>query len=295
MAFYGVADIGGTMIKLGVADEKGTILARGEVKNPVREAGVGAMIESVASAVHDFRKSYALEGLAVSTAGVVDEEGVVVHSGPAFPGYEGTTLAARLGKLTGLPCAAMNDANCAALGEAWIGAGRRLSPLACVTLGTGVGGAVLMDGQPCVGASGFAGEIGYLPFEDDILENAASVSALVRFVTDAKKMPVEAIDGARVLEMARAGDDAAREGVMRQMHALAAGLAALICVVDPAIIVIGGGVAAGADVLAPALSEEMDRLPLADPMKKTRIRFSTLGNDAGMVGALSYFLQKFIR
>lgn len=292
MAFYGTADIGGTMIKLGVADDSGTILARVDVKNPVRETGVGAMLENVAAAVHDFRKSYVLDGLAVSTAGVVDEDGAVVHSGSAFPGYEGTPLAARLGKLTGLPCTAMNDANCAALGEAWIGAGRGLSPLACVTLGTGVGGAVLMDGQPCVGVSGFAGEIGYLPFEDDILENAASVSALVRFVADEKKLPAEAIDGARVLEMARAGDEIARSGVMRQMRALAAGLAALICVVDPAVIVIGGGVAAGADVLAPALSAAMDRLPLAEPMKKTRIRFSTLGNDAGMVGALAYFLGK---
>ncbi len=292
MAFYGTADIGGTMIKLGVADDSGTIFARVDVKNPVRETGVGAMLENVAAVVHDFRKSYVLDGLAVSTAGVVDEDGAVVHSGPAFPGYEGTPLAARLGKLTGLPCTAMNDANCAALGEAWIGAGRGLSSLACVTLGTGVGGAVLMDGQPCVGVSGFAGEIGYLPFEDDILENAASVSALVRFVADEKKLPAEAIDGARVLEMARAGDEIARSGVMRQMRALAAGLAALICVVDPAVIVIGGGVAAGADVLAPALSAAMDRLPLAEPMKKTRIRFSTLGNDAGMVGALAYFLGK---
>lgn len=292
MAFYGTADIGGTMIKLGVADDSGTILARVDVKNPVRETGIGAMLENVAAAVHDFRKSYVLDGLAVSTAGVVDEDGAVVHSGSAFPGYEGTPLAARLGKLTGLPCTAMNDANCAALGEAWIGAGRGLSPLACVTLGTGVGGAVLMDGQPCVGVSGFAGEIGYLPFEDDILENAASVSALVRFVADEKKLPAEAIDGARVLKMARAGDEIARSGVMRQMRALAAGLAALICVVDPAVIVIGGGVAAGADVLAPALSAAMDRLPLAEPMKKTRIRFSTLGNDAGMVGALAYFLGK---
>lgn len=292
MAFYGTADIGGTMIKLGVADDSGTILARVDVKNPVRETGVGAMLENVAAAVHDFRKSYVLDGLAVSTAGVVDEDGAVVHSGPAFPSYEGTPLAARLGKLTGLPCTAMNDANCAALGEAWIGAGRGLSPLACVTLGTGVGGAVLMGGQPCVGVSGFAGEIGYLPFEDDILENAASVSALVRFVADEKKLPAEAIDGARVLEMARAGDEIARSGVMRQMRALAAGLAALICVVDPAVIVIGGGVAAGADVLAPALSAAMDRLPLAEPMKKTRICFSTLGNDAGMVGALAYFLGK---
>ena len=292
MAYYGVADIGGTTIKLGVADESGTIRARGDVKNPVRAAGVDAMLECVASAVHAFRSGYALAGLAISTAGVVSEDGVVVHVGPSFPGYTGTPLAARLGGMVGLPCTAMNDANCAALGEAWLGAARGLSPLVCVTLGTGVGGALLVDGRLLTGASGYAGEIGGLPFGDDILENAASVSTLVRFVAHAKKVPVETLDGVRVLEMARAGDEDAREGVARQMGALASGLAAMICMVDPAAIVIGGGVASGSDVLAPALEAALGRLPLAPPMKKTRIRFSTLGNDAGMIGALSYFLGK---
>ncbi len=292
MAFYGVADIGGTMIKVGVADENGRLLARRDLKNPVREGGVALMLEDIAAALRDYRAEYELAGLALATAGVVDEAGVILHAGPSFPGYTGTPLAKRIGELCALPCTALNDANCAALGEAWIGAGQGLSPLVCVTLGTGVGGAVLVEGRPLAGCSGFAGEIGYLPFEEDILENAASVSALVRFVAEAKKMPADALDGTRVLAMAREGDEAARRGIARQMRGLASGLAALLCVVDPEVVVIGGGIAAGADLLAPALEAALSRLPLPEAMKKTRIRFSALGNDAGMIGALSYHLGK---
>lgn len=292
MSLYMTADIGGTSVKLGVADEKGEFLSRDVVPNPVREKGVDAMLAVISARSREYAERYTLSGLAVSTAGVVDENGTVLLAGPNFPGYSGTPLAEKLGGLCGLPCTVANDANCAALGEAWVGAGKNASPFVCVTLGAGVGSAILIDGNPLSGASGFAGEIGCLPFAGGVLEDIASARALVRFVAGAKKISEEALDGAKVLDMARAGDPAALSGVQRQMHALAAGLAAVLLIVDPELVVIGGGLAAGADVLGPALEKELSLLRAVAPVPKTRICFSDLGNDAGMLGALSYFLRK---
>ncbi len=292
MAFYAAADIGGTTIKLGVLDGDGRVCAKDTVSNPIRQKGAEAMLEAVASKVSEYRKRYDLAGLALSTAGILDDRGTVVFVGPSFPGYGGMPVAQRLAGMCGLPCTAANDANCAALGEAWIGEGKDASPLVCVTLGTGVGGAVLIEGCPLSGASGFAGEIGCLPFEGDILENRASVRALVRSYAEAKKLPEGEIDGVRVLEKVRAGDSDAMFCLRRQMNALAAGIAALILITDPQVIVIGGGAAASADVLAPILDEELDRLRKISPIPPAPIRFSRLGNDAGMVGALSWFLRK---
>ncbi len=291
MSLYMTADIGGTSVKLGVVDEKGEILARDALPNPIRQKGVDAMLGAVAEKIRACRGRYDFAGLAVSTAGVVGENGVVLFAGPNFPGYGGTPLAERLGELCGLPCTAANDANCAALGEAWLGPGKDASPFVCVTLGAGVGGAILVEGAPLSGASGFAGEIGCLPFEGGVLEDQASALALVRFVAKAKNLSETALDGAKVLDMARAGDPAALSGVRRQMRALAAGLAAIFLVVDPELVVVGGGLAAGADILGPALEDALARLRAFAPVPETRIRFSTLGNDAGMLGALSHHLR----
>ncbi len=291
MSLYITADIGGTSVKLGVADEKGAILARMAVPNPVREQGVDAILEAVSAKIRVFRESYAISGLAVSTAGVVDKNGVVLCAGTNFPGYSGTPLAEKLGALCGLPCTAANDAACAALGEAWLGAGKDASPFVCVTLGAGIGSAILIDGSLLSGASNFAGEIGCLPFEGGILEDFASARALVRSVAKAKNLSESGLDGAKVLDMARAGDPAAQSGVQRQMRALAAGLAAVFLIVDPAVVVIGGGLSAGADVLAPVLEQELSLLRDAAPLPRPRILFSSLGNDAGMLGALSYHLR----
>ena len=291
MSLYMTADIGGTSVKLGVVDEKGEILARDALPNPIRQKGVDAMLGAVAEKIRACRGRYDFAGLAVSTAGVVGENGVVLFAGPNFPGYGGTPLAERLGELCGLPCTAANDANCAALGEEWLGPGKDASPFVCVTLGAGVGGAILIEGAPLSGASGFAGEIGCLPFEGGVLEDQASALALVRFVANAKNLSETALDGAKVLDMARAGDPAALSGVRRQMRALAAGLAAIFLVVDPELVVVGGGLAAGADILGPALEDALARLRTFAPVPETRIRFSTLGNDAGMLGALSHHLR----
>ena len=292
MSLYMTADIGGTSVKLGVADEKGELLVRDALPNPVREKGVDAMLAAISAKIREYGDRYTLSGLAVSTAGVVDGNGVVLLAGPNFPGYSGTPLAEKLGGLCGLPCTAANDANCAALGEAWVGAGKNASPFVCVTLGAGVGSAILIDGHLLSGASGFAGELGCLPFKDGILEDYASARALVRFVANEKNLSENDLDGSVVLDMARAGDPAALSGVQRQMHALAAGLSAVLLIIDPELVVIGGGLSAGADVLAPVLEKELSLLRAVAPIPETRIRFSGLGNDAGMLGALSYFLRK---
>ncbi|MBQ9376642.1 MAG: ROK family protein [Schwartzia sp.] len=292
MAVYALADIGGTNIKLGVADEGGALLARDSVKNPVREAGVDDMLALVAERITAFRDDYALSGLAVSTAGVVDKAGRIAFAGPSFPGYTGTPLVDRLSALTGLPCTAANDANCAGLGEYWLGAGQGMSPLVCITLGTGVGGCVLIGGHALTGATGFAGEIGYLPLDGGTLEEKASAAALLREIARAKSIAPETLDGDRVLALARSGDRATLDAIGRQMRFLAQGIAAVACVVNPEAFVIGGAIAKGADVLSPALETALEGTLPAAVRAATRVIFARYPRDAGMLGALYHFLRE---
>ena len=119
---YLCLDIGGTSVKYGVADEKGSLLLKGENPNEIMQKGVKSFVESLASLADRYRQEYALQGIAVSTAGVVDpKQGVILYAPKYFPGYPGTNLQELLEACACLPCAVENDVNAAALGEYWLG------------------------------------------------------------------------------------------------------------------------------------------------------------------------------
>ena len=117
---YLCLDIGGTSVKYGVADEKRSLLLKGEITNEITQKGVKSFVESLVTLAERYRQEYDLQGIAVSTAGVVDpERGVVLYAPKYFPGYPGTHLQELLEAHTGLPCTVENDVNAAALGEYW--------------------------------------------------------------------------------------------------------------------------------------------------------------------------------
>ena len=154
-------DIGGTAIKFGVADETGRFLQKGSLPTRIREKGVDAFLADLLSLVRRVRNAFPITGIAVSLAGIVNgDTGELLLPSQFFPGLHRMNLVDFLEKETGLPALCENDVNCAALAEYWQGAGKGAHMLLCMTLGTGIGGALVHEGRLYRGASYAAGEVG---------------------------------------------------------------------------------------------------------------------------------------
>ena len=294
MKHYMCFDIGGTSIKFGVAGENGTLLQKGEIPNVITKKGVEGLIENLASVAEQNRQEYSLHGIAVSTAGVVEpEQGLILYAPKYFPGYPGAPLRDLMQQRCGLPCTVENDVNAAALGEYWLGAGRGAKSLFCITVGTGIGGCALLDGQVIHGAACFGGEAGLQHITlDSTWEEMASTRALIRNVAKAKGIPEEELDGRKIFAMARSGDADATTAIQKQMEDLATGIANICYILNPERIIIGGGIAAQEDYLRPLLDNALRVKLLPLVYERLELRFAALQNDAGMVGALYNFLLR---
>ena len=291
---YLCLDIGGTSVKYGVADEKGSLLLKGEITNEITQKGVKSFVESLVTLAERYRQEYDLQGIAVSTAGVVEpERGEVLYAPKYFPGYPGTHLQELLEAHTGLPCTVENDVNAAALGEYWLGAGKGAKSLFCITVGTGIGGCAILDGQIIHGASCSAGEAGLQHISPEgTWEEIASTSALIRNVAKAKQVPEAELDGRKIFAMAQQGDADASAAIDKQMDDLAVGIANICYILNPERIIIGGGIAAQEKYLYPILDGALRKKLLPLVYDHLTLRFASLKNDAGMIGALCNFLMR---
>ena len=294
MKTYMCFDIGGTAVKYGVADEKGKLLRKGEMPNSIMQKGVYGLLEDLTAVTGENRNKFDLQGVAVSTAGVVDpDRGVILCAPKYFPGYPGTPLREKLTDRCGLPCAVENDVNAAALGEYWLGAGRGAKSLFCITVGTGIGGCAMLDGNVIHGAAFFGGEAGLQRVTPEhTWEEMASVSALIRNVAKAKGIPETELDGRKIFAMAQAGDEAASAAIAKQMEDLAAGIANICYILNPERIIIGGGITAQKKYLHPLLDEALRKRLFPLVYENMTLCFAELTNDAGLVGALYNFLMR---
>jgi len=291
---YICIDIGGTAIKYGVANAGGTFLTHGSVPTEAKEYGGVGIVEKVSSIVREAQQTHAVQGVAISTAGMVDPQaGCIVYSlEDAIPNYTGTNWKALMRDAFALPASVENDVNCAALGEMWKGAGRGCSSLFAMTVGTSIGGALILDGHIVHGASMSAGEIAYMRIPGGRLHERCSATHLVSSVCRMKGLPAGSIDGHAVFDLLAKGDPAAKEEVAALVTALADAITNVVTVVNPACIVLGGGIMAQESALRPPLEAALrDRLP-PHICEATRIAFAATGNDAGMLGALCHFLQE---
>lgn len=291
---YICIDIGGTAIKYGVADTDGHFLTHGSVPTEAREHGGAGIVQKVSRIVREACDVYVIEGVAISTAGMVDAAaGCIVYSLPdAIPDYTGTNWKALMREQFDLPASALNDVNCAALGELWKGAGRGCSSLFAMTVGTSIGGCLIVNGQVVHGASMSAGEIAYMRVPGGRLHERCSATSLVASVCRTKGLPAGSIDGHAVFDLLAKGDLAVAEEVAELIDALADAITNVVCVANPERIVLGGGIMAQEAALRPPLEAALrDRLP---PLicEATEIAFAATQNDAGMIGALYHFLQE---
>ena len=295
-------DIGGTAVKLGLVDDTGRVLRRAE-RSVSFDGYKTPILDTVQAAIRDFLGSHdvpKLEGIGVSATGQIDSRrGVVAGTCGNFPGWIGVDIKGTLERAFGLPVTVDNDANCMLLGEVWAGAARGYTDVVGVTLGTGVGGGILTGGRLLEGARGLGGELGHFRLHalDGVActcgaigcyERYAATTALVR---GAQRMGLDAPDGRTIFEAAAAGDARTQAVLNHWINEIAQGLAGLVHIFNPQLILIGGGVSAQQALLIDPLAEKVRASVMPAFAEGLEVKAAALQNDAGLVGAVYYFRE----
>ena len=300
---FGV-DIGGTTVKIGLFSVDGELLDKWEITTRTDDGGA-YILSDIAKSIDEKleEKGIAKEevkGIGMGVPGPVREDGTVIKC--VNLGWGIFNAAEELSGLTGLPVKAGNDANMAALGEYWQGGGKDYNNVVMVTLGTGVGGGIILDGKMIAGVNGAGGEIGHMTIdldESDVcncgkkgcLEQYASATGIVRLANRAlqasdkpsKLREVKYISAKEIFDAAKNGDNLALDLVEEHGRRLGYALANIACVIDPEVFVIGGGVSRAGDILLDATKKYFQEFAF-HACKTTQFELARLGNDAGMYG-----------
>lgn len=307
---YGV-DVGGTTVKLGLFTEQGQLVEKWEI--PTNTANDGAAIlPDIAEAILGSMKKHGIEpkdvaGAGVGVPGPVKTGGIVNRC--INLGWGVLNVSEILGGLLGMPVYVGNDANVAALGECWKGGGRGYDNMVMATLGTGVGGGIVLEGKMVYGAHGAAGEIGHMPEREDEPEacgcgkhgcaeqygSASGVSRLAKRYLASHEEPsplrdLEKITAKDVFDQGKAGDPAACAILDEYYRFLGNFLAQICCVVDPEVVVLGGGVCKAGQVLLDGVKKYF--VPnMFHTGRGVEFRLAELGNDAGIYGCCKLALD----
>jgi len=283
-------DIGGTTIKCGLYREDGTLVKK--IPSRPTDPVTTPIIETVRKMVYEVKAYTSFSGIAISSAGVIDsQKGAVVYSGYTIPNYTGTNFKSTFEEEFSVPCEVENDVNAACLAEFWKGAGRGAESLVCLTIGTGVGGAVMIDGKLINGVGFTAGEIGYMAIDGNYFQDIASTTFLIQKANElAGCQKFE--NGKEIFAGAIQKDLICQEAITQLIDNLAQGLVNIIYLLNPEKIVLGGGIMGQKDYLNGKIKEAVSVKLISPMFDKTEIDFAENGNDAGMLGALYHFVQK---
>jgi len=277
-------DLGGTAIKLGRFDVGGRCLQSVTVPTP-QPPEPEAVLGAIARALPLVDPDDCAIALGLGTPGPVDETGRIALVAINL-GWQNVPLADWLERHTGKPVIAANDANCAGLGEAWLGAGRRFQDLLLLTLGTGVGGAVILGGQLFVGRHGTGAELGLMTLDPSGETcNSGNHGSLEQLVSVQAIRRKTGLEPAELGQRAVAGDAEAIAFWQTYGRDLGAGIANLVYIFTPEAVILGGGISASAPLFMPTLWEEVKRRVLPTSREGLQILTAELGNQAGIVGA----------
>ena len=307
---FGV-DIGGTTIKMGFFETNGNLVDKWEIKTNTANGGA-EILSDIAKSIDNKLAQEAIskdevQGVGVGVPGPVRSDGVVNRC--VNLGWGIVNVAEELGALTGLTVKVGNDANVAALGELWQGGAKGCKDAVMVTLGTGVGGGIIVDGKIVAGFHGAGGEIGHITVNPDeieacncgqygCLEQYTSATGIVRMAKrklaksdDATTLrKIEPLTAKDIFDEAKAGDEVAKELVDELGEILGSALSNLAAVVNPEVIVIGGGVSKAGAILIDTIEEHFKENCFF-ALKETRFELATLGNDAGIYGCMAMLLD----
>lgn len=306
-------DLGGTAIKVGICSEEGQLLHTFE--GPTQsDQGAETVVNNIERYVRQIVEETPYEweqvaGVGAGVAGFTNvREGIIILAPNV--GLKDLHIREILEERLGKPVKIDNDANVAALGEAWGGAGKGVENCVCYTLGTGVGGGIIIGGKIYQGFSGMAGELGHMHVVPDLeaiqcgcgqmgcLETVSSATGIIKMAKDAvargertSLSQVENIMAKDVFDAAKAGDETAVRIVNRAAFYLGKSLAAVAVVLNPELFIIGGGVSKAGDILFDEVRSVFAKHTPEPVQKGLRIVPASLGNDAGMVGAAGLFLR----
>jgi glucokinase len=298
------ADLGGTNLRMAAVDRDGGILYRTRRETP-RGGNAPEIVSVISDAAQECLQNFekqAVTVLAAAVPAIIDFEKGITLQLPNIPALNGFHLADALEKELNLPCILENDANAAAVGENWLGASKDYKNSIMVTLGTGVGGGIIIDGRILRGADGTAGEIGHICVEPfgakcgcgarGCVEQYSSATAIIRLARELESQFPESVIAKKtslspleIYEAGRQGDALAAEVFRLQGFYLGIVLADLINVLNPEIVVIGGGAAAGWDLFIPEMSAQIRARAYRGPAERAKIVRADLGDDAGILGA----------
>ncbi len=300
-------DVGGTKVLGGVVDASGKVLATSRRDTP-REGGI-ELTKTIAAVALELMQEHSITAVGVSAAGFVSSDRKTMLATPNIADWNGVQLEVELTKLIGLPVVIENDANAAAWGEAKFGAGRNQAHMMMLTIGTGVGGGIVVNNELYRGAFGIAAEFGHLRVVPEghlcgcgargCFEQYASGSALRRHAREAISASpdlarnllargdgtIDGLTGQAITDAAREGDAVALAAFQTTAQYLGAGIASLAVLLDPSCVVIGGGVIDAGEILLSPTREAMKRyMPFAGKHPYPEIVAAELGNEAGLVG-----------
>ena len=305
---FGV-DVGGTTVKMGYFDIEGNLIEKWEIPTRTEDKGVNIIPDIAGSilvklAQKDIDKKEVV-GVGIGVPGPVKEDGTVLVA--VNLGWDKRNTNEELEDLLGIPVKTANDANVAALGEMWRGGGQGYDDVVAVTLGTGVGGGVIIGGKVIAGSNGAGGEIGHIHLEDNdseecgckghgCLEQYASATGVVRLakkkLADSSKPSVlrdDEVTAKAVWDAVKADDELAKEVANIYGEYLGKGLAAVAAVVNSQVFVIGGGVSKAGRVVIDYMEPYFDKYALPGT-KNAKFVMAKLGNDAGIYGAAKLVL-----
>lgn len=307
---FGV-DIGGTTIKMGFFETSGKLIDKWEIKTNTENKG-DSILSDVAQAIDNKLAQEGIskddvQGIGIGVPGPVTSDGVVHRC--VNLGWGVKSVADELASLTGLNVKVGNDANVAALGEMWKGAAEGSKDVIVVTLGTGVGGGIIVDGKIVNGATGAGGEIGHITVNDDeiepcncgqygCLEQYASATGIVRMAKRklAKSAEtttlrdIEDLSAKAIFDEAKAGDEIAKGLVDELGKILGSALSNMACVVNPEVIVIGGGVSKAGQILIDVIKKHFVETSF-HACRDANFVLAVLGNDAGIYGCVQMILD----
>lgn len=297
-------DLGGTNLRMAAVDSQGEILYRTKRETPRGERAeeiVHAIVQS-AEECKEKNPDFKVTAISAAVPGAVNADEGVIMKAPNLPALNGFRFAAALENELGIKAILENDATAAAVGENWLGASKSFANSICVTLGTGIGGGIIIDGKVLRGADGTAGEIGHIGVEPfgfpcgcgsrGCVEQYSSATAVVRLARELETQYPKSLlnsnarfNAFEVYQAGEKGDELALE-VFRQMgFYLGIALSSLLNILNPEIIVIGGGAAAGWNFFMPHTQETIHQRAYREPAARAKIVRAELGDDAGILGA----------
>lgn len=309
------ADLGGTNLRMSAVDGDGSILQRVRRKTP-GHSGANEIVELIYSAAQECKEKLgnpaSIAGIAVAVPGTVDVSRGIVLDAPNVRSLSGFNITRAVSKALSLPCFLENDANAAAIGENRFGASVGAMTSICVTLGTGVGGGVIIDGKILRGIDGTAGEIGHICVEPTgakcgcgsigCLEQYASATALVRMAREMKDdfpetslVDDELLTSLEIFEAGTRGDELALQVFKKQGFYLGIAFAGLVNVLNPEVLVIGGGASAGWDLFIEEARSIVHQRSYPEPGERARIVRAERGDDAGVLGAAAVAFENLLK